>query len=234
VARLIRIGARASIRANRANMLPGVSTDVGGAGRQPLNPVSNTPARMGDVAAAMQKLVSEKAARKAKSSAAALIQQEARGAACITPRGALDVKMPPLPPGSVCAECDAAPVRPCRIHWLTRSRGLRLQRRAARKRSLRRRRGPPRIPLRWRRPRASVCTQTSAPTPLACPSARRAKWQVHGVCKFSKVVSIVALHGNCTNTLTFENFCPKGANATSRLFPPMLAAGPRLLGGPYS
>jgi hypothetical protein len=86
-------------------MLPGVSTDVGGAGRQPLNPVSNTPARaMGDVAAAMQKLVSEKAARKAKSSAAALIQQEARGAACITPRGALDVKMPPLPPG-VCAEC---------------------------------------------------------------------------------------------------------------------------------
>jgi hypothetical protein len=122
VARLIRIGAWASIRAHRANMLPGVSTDVGGAGRQPLNPVSNTPARMGDVAAAMQKLVSEKAARKAKSSAAALIQQEARGAACITPRGALDVKMPPLPPGSACAECDAAPVRPCRDPWLTRSR----------------------------------------------------------------------------------------------------------------
>jgi len=88
-------------------MLPGMGAEA--AGRQPLNPVSNSPVRKGGAAAAMQKLASEKAARKAKSSAAALLSQEARGAACITGRGGLDIKMPPLPPGSGGAECCAGP-----------------------------------------------------------------------------------------------------------------------------
>lgn len=86
----------------------------GQAGRQPLNPVCNSPARKAGVTAAMQKLASEKAARKAKSSAAALMSQEAsRGAACITGLGGLDLKMPPLPPGS-------GPPRPLVVHVCAR------------------------------------------------------------------------------------------------------------------
>jgi hypothetical protein len=88
-------------------MLPGLAVDGSApahARREPLNAVSNTAAgRVHGVPGAMHKLASEKAARKAKNSAVALLSGGAGGAlAAVSAQGAVDLKMPPLPPGTIC------------------------------------------------------------------------------------------------------------------------------------
>ena len=79
-------------------MLPGLHPEA----RQPLNPVSNTTGKGGGgVVGAMQKLASEKAARKAKSSAAAIMLKEASGVGAVigTQGGGVVLKTSSFPPG---------------------------------------------------------------------------------------------------------------------------------------
>lgn len=98
-------------------MLPGlISADGVQARREPLNSVSNTGGR--GAPSAMQKLASEKVARKAKTSAAVLISDEsecASGALASLGAKGVDLKMPPLRPGahvSLQWLIDAAPFCP--------------------------------------------------------------------------------------------------------------------------
>ena len=91
-------------------MLPGLALHgVDGnapahARREPFNAVSNTAAgRAHGVPGAMHKLASEKAARKAKNCAAALLSGGGSGGgalAVVSAQGAVDLRMPPLPPGT--------------------------------------------------------------------------------------------------------------------------------------
>ena len=86
-------------------MLPGLlAVDGMQTRREPLNTVSNTEGRVRGPSGAMQKLASEKAARKAKSSAAVLMSVDASDCASgalasLTAQG-VDLKMPSLPSGT--------------------------------------------------------------------------------------------------------------------------------------